>query len=420
MANFESNKTNEDKHPVQDTDQQQVNHGNTIVTASQRNKNMFGWKIVAVILIGVIALVYTSVDVEVTNSADILPIESIVIDERLLSCNKVVSGEPTDDFATCLSAAKDGNVLAINRIIWGYSRASEFQNWTEVFNWLKALPRKNENTQLLMFAIIHIMASSEELKKDSEIGISRLVAKNYPPANVFLASVYALEENVLPPTSNIQWLLERESNENYNTITPIQLLQIYANGLVGKIDIEKANEYLQQVTQRNYPVNANNIAWFLSTLDNNPFTTQEYALTLAKQVTDDPEHSQNPIYIDTLAAAFAANNRFDEAIEAQKLAIQLLSESEFSEQAKNARKPEFEARLALYEKGEALVEQSISIDRTVFFSLMKTRIIDLLFRDFYAVADVPTATENLNMDGETDEVDVNIDSETGEEEPEVE
>lgn len=400
MADFETIDKNDDIPSTDNACYEQLSSNKTEDNSSSSKPNMFAWKVVVVIFIGLIAIIFTTIDVEVTNSAVTAPADLIVLDERLLACNKVVSGEPTEDFNTCLSAAEDGDILAIKRIVWAYSRSNEFQNWKEVFRWLKALPRKDEDTLLLMYAIVHFMADSDSLKKDSENGISRLVAKNHPPANILLASIYALDENVLPPTSNTQWLLERKSNELSNVITSTQLAIVYANGFVGNSDIEKATDHLKQSAQRNYPVTTNNIAWFLSTLDDNPFTTQAYALSLAKQVTDDPEHSLNPIYVDTLAASFAANGMFDEAFEAQEQAIQLLSDSKFNAQFINVRKPEFESRLALYKKREALVEESIEVDKKVFFNKLKSRIVDYLFRDFYVIADVPTPplTEKLNVD----------------------
>lgn len=403
MADFESTNKNEDTSQSVDPYEAHVSNERATELPTKQKPNLFGWKIVAIVFIGVIALVYTTVDIEVTNTVDDVPVQAIVVDERLFACNNVVSGELTEDFSTCLSAAEDGETLAIKRIIWGYSRSGEFQNWKAVFSWLKAMPRKDENTRLLMYAIVHFMASSDELKKDSEEGISRLVAKNYPPANVLLASIYALDENVLPPTSNAQWLLERESNEEANVITPSQLAVVYANGFVGKSDLEKATDYLKQLAQRNFPVNTNNIAWFLSTLDENPFTTQEYALSLAKQVTDDPEHSQNPIYVDTLAASLAASGMFDEALVAQERAIVLLSESEFNQGFIDARKLEFESRLSLYKSGEALIEESVAVDKKEFFNKIKSRIVDYLFRDFYVLADEPSpsATKELSIDENT-------------------
>jgi len=372
-------------------------------TPSKPKTNMFAWKIGVIICIAAIAVVYSTIEIKVTNTAEAPNPVPIEIDERLLACNKVMSSEPTDDFNTCLSAAQDGEVLAMKRVIWAYARASEFQNWSEVFNWLKALPRKDENTQLLMYTIVHFMASSDDIKKDSEKGITRLVAKNYAPANVILASIYALEENLLPPTSNAQWLLERDANAQANAITPSQLALAYANGLVGNVDIEKASNYLKQVAQRNYPINTNNIAWFLSTLDNNPFTSNEYALSLAKQVTDDPDNAQNPVYIDTLAASLAANGMFEEATQAQQQALDLLSQSSLSERVKAASKPQFESRLALYSKGEVLVEETLKVDKTVFFSQLKTRTVDLLFRDFYVIVDEPAPSNATELDEDKDD-----------------
>jgi hypothetical protein len=410
MADFDSSNRSEYKPSIENPNESPIKGNDSDEVTVKSRPNVFGWKIGALVLIGIIALIYSSIDVNTENTK---PVENIVapikFDPRLLACNKVSNAEFNEDFTTCLSAAEDGKVAAIKRIVWGYSRSGEFQDWKEVFSWLKKLPIKNENTQLLMYAIIHFMASSDKLKEDSEAGISRLVAKNHPPANVILAAIYALNDNVLPPTSNPRWLLERTSNEQSNVITHAQLAMVYANGFVGNIDIEKGADYLKNAAQQGFPLDTNNIAWFLSTLDNNPFTTPEYALSLAKRVTDDPAHAKNPIYVDTLAASFAANGMFNDAIETQERAMQLLLESEFNERFMQRRQTEFESRLALYKNGEALVEETIEVDKKAFFRKLKSRTVDYLFRDFYVISEgpAPLIEDDLDSgeDAETKETD---------------
>ena len=392
MADLESTNKIEDTPSTENAEPSPMDDSKKDAVVATSRPNMFAWKIGAILFIGVIALIYSSSDleIEVSNTADTVIIEPVPIDPRLLACNNVANAKINEDFTTCLSAAEEGDVVAIKRIVWGYSRSGEFQNWKEVFSWLKKLPVKSENTQLLMYSIIHFMANSDELKEDSEAGISRLVAMNHPPANVILAAIYALNDNVLPRTSNPLWLLERESNEQTNVITHAQLAIVYANGFVGNINIEKGTTYLKNAAHQGFPMDTNNIAWFLSTLDNNPFTTPEYVLSLAKRVTDDPEHSKNPIYVDTLAASFAANGRFNDAIETQERALQLLAESAFNEQFMQRRKAEFESRLVIYRNGEALVEESLKVDKTAFFRTLKSRTVDYLFRDFYVITEAPT------------------------------
>lgn len=366
---------------------------------THKKKSMFSWKIGVVLILGVIAYFYTLIEFEDNTVSEVPIAQEIIPDARLQSCNKVSSGEPTEDFNICLSAAKDGEILAIKRIIWGYSRSSEFQNWTEVFTWLKSMPYKDENTKLLMYAIVHFMAKSNDLKKEGETGINRLVAKNYPPANVLLASIYALGENVLPPTSNIQWLLERTSNEDSNALTPTQLLHFYSNSYVGKDNTEKAKLYVKEAAQRNFPVNTNNIAWFLATIDNNQITEKDYALSLAKQVTSIPAYANNPIYLDTLAASYAASGMFELAVEKQTLALELLNTSTLNQRQKDRNKKDFDKRLGLYKSGKSYVDKTITVDKKSFFTQLKSRTVDFLFRKFFVIADAPTRlTEDSDID----------------------
>jgi hypothetical protein len=360
-------------------------------------------KIFGILLIAVAVFLYARMNSPDSKDSDAAYNElqlarAAAFDERLIACKDISSAQPSQAFEKCLDAAKDGVVLAIKRIVWAYSRNNEYQDLGKVFEWLRAVPYKNDATQLLMFSLVHLNAGSDGLRKDSEVGISRLVAKNYAPANIVLASIYALQENLLPPTSNTLWLLEKGNKKDPVVLSPAQLALIHANGLVAAENIAAGTKILKESAQRDFPIATNNIAWFLSTLDSNPFTPPDYAITLAQRVVDDPNHGTNPIYIDTLAATLAANKMFAEAVETQQRAIKLVEQSELQAPAKEVTINEYTERLALYMQNEVLIEDTLMIEKSTFFKNIRNRVLQYVLNDFYIPIEIPALWKSTDAD----------------------
>ena len=395
MSSFEQEPNDNIAGDTQESDIKKDSAVTPVVTSKAQlrapKSSWFSMRTGGVAAIGVLIFLYSIIEFEKpepdTTATNLVP----AFDERLISCNQLRTPVPSPSYDTCLSAAQDGDVLAIKRFIWAYSRQSENQDLGKVFEWLRALPYKDDATQLLMFSLVHLNTASANLRKDSELGISRLVAKNYAPANVVLAAIYALNENVTPPTSNTIWLLNRAFNKDPMTIDASMLATIYANGFLSEVDVAAASSVLKSAAQTNYPMTTNNVAWFLATLDNNPFTPTEYAVSLASQVIEDSQYSQNHIYVDTFAAALAADQRFDEAISAQELALNLLQQSDLDESLKSHTQAAYENRLALYKNNQTLIERTLATDRTAFFKSLRNRVLEYVLRDFFIPIEIPAS-----------------------------
>lgn len=362
------------------------------VTQQAPKKTFWTWKLVTLVALFAVALLYSVIDINASHSNEPEITNNIPpFDTRILLCNDVLNAVPSDAFQVCEAMAQEGNVAAIKRMIWAYSRQSEYQNLTKVFEWLRALPYKDNATQLLMFSLVHLNTESDTLRKDSEVGITRLVAKNYAPANVVLASIYALEENTIAPTSNTLWLLTRASMKDPIALSPSMLALVHANGFLGDINIAAGAAVLTASAEREFPMMTNNIAWFLSTLDTNPFTPSEYALGLAKRVVENANDGQNHIYVDTLAAAYAANNMFTEAIDTQRQAIELLQASNASEKVEQNTVAQYESRLTLYSQNQVLVEDKLIVEKNTFFTHIRNRVLEYVLRDFYIPTNAPVS-----------------------------
>lgn len=319
---------------------------------------------------------------------------------ELLTCNEVFNAEPTEAFEKCLSLAQSGIRSAQQRILWAYSRQGEFLDWQQVFNWTKILRRNDRNALALSFALMKIMGDDEELIESGEKGLVRLSHRNHAPANVLLASLYGLEENKLPQSSNPIWLLERAHENEPATVSATDLALVYANGFQTTPNVDKGTAILMHAAGENFPLQTNNIAWFLSTLDDNPFTAPDYAVELAKSVTEDPEHAERHTYVDTLAATYAAQGKFELAIEAQKRAIKLIDNLTWSEDQKATELTAFEERLALYQQQQSAVTVSLDVDEREFFVNLRNNAINYLLNSFFTQVEAPQSTTATPLDSE--------------------
>ena len=104
------------------------------------------------------------------------------------------------------------------------------------------------------------------------------------------------------------------------------------------------NDYKQalEINQKEAPQISNNLAWLLATCSDSTHRNGELAIQYAKQAC---ELSQWSYYgaLDTLAAAYAENGRFDDAVRWQKRSLGYAPEKS---------KAELKARLKLYEQGK--------------------------------------------------------------------
>ena len=314
-------------------------------------------------------------------------------DERLLACNSVLNAEPSDAMSTCIDLAKNGNIEALKRVTWAYSRAGEYLNWNEVISGLKRLSKIDRESQLLLFALMKFMSNDPDVNRQGETGIKRLANKNIAPANVLLASLYALKENTLEQTSNVLWLLERAYNSDPDTLSPIDLALIYTNGLVSDKDIDKAREVLNQAADAFFPIGTNNVAWFLATLDNNPFTEDERAITLSTRIIEDPRFETRHTYVDTLAASYAAAGQFEQAVKYQQQAIDLIADLNWNESNKAREMADFTERLTLYKNEQTVVEYSLKIEKEAFFLNLRKDLVNQLLNTLFVTFQAPVFSE---------------------------
>ena len=137
-----------------------------------------------------------------------------------------------------------------------------------------------------------------------------------------------------------EWFLKSSELGNYQAMA--NLAEFYAVGNGMDVDLNKASKWYGKSLLGGFdPFIANNAAWFFSTVEDDSLLKPHLAINLMLRVVATRE-----IYyeLDTLAAAYAANGDFDNAIIAQQRALELGYENEVDQ----VEMDDFENRLGVY------------------------------------------------------------------------
>jgi hypothetical protein len=303
-------------------------------------------------------------------------------DSRLLACNNVQDASPTEDFTTCLEVAADGWLDAMHRLVWAYSREGEFYDIERMQFWLDELSSYDEYSEVFSQILMFNKGQTPELKLKGEKGIRQLASINKPIASAYLAAMYYLELNILPKRERIDWLLERSYKKDKNWLLPTDFALIYAEGFLGEKQPEKAQNVLREAVKYNFPFHANNIAWLMATSTIAGLADYPTSLDIALKVTNAEGYTDRYVYVDTLAAAYAANGDYANAVKTQQSAIDLL----VAEKGKSGSEPglieSFEQRLSLFEQGKNYTEE-IATNGKAFFTGFKAMIESDLLNSYY-------------------------------------
>ena len=116
--------------------------------------------------------------------------------------------------------------------------------------------------------------------------------------------------------------------------------------------IENLNKVIQMDSKNTVIINS--LAWLLATCENSFLRNPVQAIALAKHACELTEY-KDAYTLDTLAAAYAAAGRFDEAVTTAQEAINIAKNSKDSEQKKII--SEIQKRLELFKKGQPYIEK---------------------------------------------------------------
>lgn len=291
--------------------------------------------------------------------------------EELNFCNDLDKIDETPAFESCNQLAESGDLAAQKKLAWLYYKEGTGENVQKSYNWLKIAGEQDKESQLLSYIMVFHRGKSLEDKERGQKGIESLANVGFAPAQAYLAVIYALEMNPIQKTAREIWLFERAFKSDFYMIPVFDFAKIYANGFNTKVNQDKAREILQEYAEKNFPSSANNVAWFLSTLSDNSLFNTEFAIELAKSVVDDPEFSDRFAFVDTLAAAYAADGQFDIAVETQTRAIELLKTSSEEDDSVLDEMESFQERLALYLDGKPYVRTSLKVQKEELFNSLR-------------------------------------------------
>ena len=332
-----------------------------------------------------------------------------------------------EEHQACLTLAKQGRVYAQMRLAWLYFSSEQEEYLQEAYNWLKPAGKYDDSAKLVSKILLFIYGTNDEERAIGYEGIQQLVNQGFPPAEAYLATVYFLNENLEPKTQNPNWLINKAYEKTNSVLRVEDLAIINMNGFGSKANREKAKTLLIE-SAKDFPTGANNVAWMTATYSGTALFEPEYAIELAESVIADERYTDEYVYVDTLAAAYAANNQFAEAVTTQARALKLLRQEKAKlEQHEDAETGnaaienaeafaneinDLQARLTLYEAGEKATYNSFDVEQKAFFENIQSYIEgDLLYVLEYATeqflhqttgsmpqldSNVTTSVENTN------------------------
>lgn len=155
-----------------------------------------------------------------------------------------------------------------------------------------------------------------------------------------------------------KWVRENTS-EAQNIAKAVRLAQLYkkAKRLQQKHDPDEAIKVYQYAADEGHIVSQNSLAWIFATSQNKKYWNGKKAVDYALKATS--QETTNWEFFDTLAAAYARDGRFEEAIKAQQKSISLCPKASNEGQKVNIPTKLYE-RLNLYKEN-----QSYSVRNTV-------------------------------------------------------
>lgn len=173
-------------------------------------------------------------------------------------------------------------------------------------------------------------------------------ASNYAPAAYRLAKLYLVGRHVeRDPAQAVQWLT-RASDLGLGAAT-LWLSELYAKGIGVPSDERRAAELRDGALSGLSLAERNQIAWELAVNTEVTLRNGALAVEIMEAV---PLSELAAHHVDTLAAAYAAAGRFDEAVQTQLRALAVWPAT-----APEATRASLEARLSLYRDGQSYSEE---------------------------------------------------------------
>ena len=223
---------------------------------------------------------------------------------------------------------------------------------------------------LLLFACGESIESQDYSELDSTIKKEmreklKLAKDGDKDAQMLLSHMYLgrIEKPGYPlnQEKGVYWL-EKFATDQHPVILE-QVGDMFYNGTHGvEKDLNKAFKWFKKSEEFGYEFAQNNIAWEYATCPLDGFRDGKKALNIALIVVDNDDYN-NLAHIDTLAAAYAENDDFENAVKFQRQALGMIDKEESPEQF-----DDFLKRLKVYKSGkkwrEPLKKERLLLEKT--------------------------------------------------------
>jgi len=153
-------------------------------------------------------------------------------------------------------------------------------------------------------------------------------------------------------SEGLKWLTT--CAENGNPLCQYYLGLFYFQGKDVQQDFSKGVYWLEKAVEKDEAQGMNTLAWYLATCKESKFHNGKKAVELASRAISIEEDKWN--YHDTLAAAYARDGRFQEAVLAEEYAIALLNKQK-DFRGREKRSSDAQKRLNLYRNGHPYTQE---------------------------------------------------------------
>jgi len=207
---------------------------------------------------------------------------------------------------------------------------------------------RETNPQMLEYAVIEGELLSRIGRKAEAIAYFEQLSKeapNHPAPRFALALAYRESNRIDDARAQLEQIISRQPTYEAAYMVLIDIVRT-GDGSAAAIDIARS-------ALENLPdslLAKNTLAWMLATCPDAARRDPARAIELAENVASTTEN-KIPNYLDTLACAYAAAGRYDDALRVEKTAIALAKEKEQHDLV-----AECEERIALFEAGKPYVD----------------------------------------------------------------
>ena len=301
--------------------------------------------------------------------------------EQLVACNRLKAANNATSLKHCGIAAERGELSAQRALAAFYLQSKDAAELATGRKWLAKAAQQDSYLDVLQHLIILATADfPEDAKHNARNKVIELAQDGNIHALVYWVAGSKLGHfEPIPDITALEYL-HKAHNTDQRVLSIFALIASYVNGYFEDTDLSKAALLLKDYAETQPPVSLNNTAWYAVTTESSSFIDNAFALYTAEQAVQQASTHQRHMYEDTLAAALAADGRFDEAVDMQLQAIRSIRTSSLTYPRVQKTEEDFRTRLERYKNSTPLERAPIIQEEKLFFTNLSKRIENQLIR----------------------------------------